>query len=82
MISENGLSLENYQMYVALSAGKSAKYIKMQNLSTISTYQEGYRLEFYGDMDGDGDGDGDRKVNVIFSDCANRGCALNLFLSS
>ncbi len=76
MISENGLSLENYQMYVALSVGKSGKYIKMQNLNNYTTYKESYELEFYGDIDGD------EKVDVIFSDCANRGCDLNLLLSS
>ncbi|MBK6782903.1 MAG: hypothetical protein IPG79_03445 [Saprospiraceae bacterium] len=50
MISENGLSLENYQMYVALSVGKSGKYIKMQNLNNYTTYKESYELEFYGDI--------------------------------
>ncbi|MDF1698302.1 MAG: SH3 domain-containing protein [Saprospiraceae bacterium] len=75
-MSKYGLMLEGYELFVADNEPRKSSFAVIQNLTSTIEYNQGFTLEYCGDIDGDGNPD------VIIGSCSNSGCTSALLLSS
>jgi hypothetical protein len=74
-MTEHGLRLDDYEIYVADNTPPDSRFTLIQNISRYLV-GESHELFYCGDIDGDD------KPDIIMTSCSNSFCSYTLFLSS